>query len=189
MIKISIKAFLLIGLLSSSAVFANVITTIGPLPYIAGGPEQHLFTSNENVRIFQQIDLTALTIADDFCNAGNDCTSLPLNQQWKPNDFVWSVDLIDPNGVLTENAYDVFFSWTAINAWQTNPAFTRLNFFTDSLQALHGPLISGVWTANTFFEGVAAGSTQFTVPVPTSLALLSIGLMGLGFRSKKGLSN
>ena len=184
MLKHIARILLLTAAFASQNAFSSIITTVGPWPYIAGSGEQHHFSSGDEVRIFQQIDLTVLNQStDDFCST-TDCNLVAPNDQWRPDDLVWSVDLLDPNGTLTQNAYDVLFSWSDIATWQ-GQGFTLLNFFTDSLQGLHGPLSTGTWTATTYFEGVQSGQTQFTVPEPGSFALLLAGLMGFGMRRKK----
>ncbi len=140
---------------------------------------QDLFRSTEPVRVAEMLDLKALDPSADESNSGDPWNSLDT--------LTWHALWYGPAGAYIDyNLMEV--AWTDILAWQAD-GFEAVSFWTDLyIPETYGPLASGLWQVDSYFEGAYQSSVNFTVPEPSVLLLMAAGLAGLGYRSRKSSS-
>ena len=181
---------------TKTGVAAGALAYIGdadgsPTPHQVGGPlPQTVFSPTDPIRIAQSIDLASLDI-----NKHNSTDVVDGELLWEAWDddnvtvipaLVWLVDWYDPN----DNFVDfnlTFISWADITAWQADPNLTQLALWTDLwVPEEYGPLMTGTWNADIFFEGEYHSTATFNVvPEPVSLSLMLMGLLMLCRRGKR----
>ncbi|MGY8873160.1 MAG: PEP-CTERM sorting domain-containing protein [Pseudomonadales bacterium] len=120
------------------------------------------FTAGEDVSIAEMVDLQALAQATD-------------ETYGDANTFEWSVFWYDTLDPLATHVFDSFYevSWADITSWQAS-GFEALAYWTDAYKPA-----AGNWIADTYFEGNYSNSVTFDVPEPSSVFLLSLGVLGV----------
>lgn len=163
----------IINVTQNAAVTSPVVTYIGdtdgwPTPFQAGSTvsAQTVFNSTDAIRAAEMFDLTAIdSVADEAYGSADT--------------FSWHAVWYDPLGMLVDSNL-IEIAWTDILSWQAagQEAFT---VWTDTyISDTYSPLESGTWTVVTYTEGLASNLAAFDVPEPSSLLLMSLGLLAVG---------
>ncbi|WP_075171469.1 PEP-CTERM sorting domain-containing protein [Neptunomonas phycophila] len=163
----------IINVTQNPAVTTPVVSYIGdadgwPTPFQAGSTvsAQTLFNSTDAIRVAEMFDLTAIDSVADEAYGSTDT-------------FSWHAVWYDPLGTIVDNNL-IEIAWTDILSWQASgqEAFT---VWTDTyVTDTYGPLESGMWTVATYTEGNLSNVAAFDVPEPSSLLLMSLGLLAVG---------
>ncbi len=180
----------------NSAVLPGAAAYIGdvsgsPTPHMAGGPTpQSIFSPTDPIRIAQSISLADVNEANDdnkidFYEGTTDL----IWDYWGADGIaisglVWSVDWYDPTDTWVDSNL-MFVSWSDIDAWKADSALTQISFWTDLwVPTTYGPLMSGMWNADIYFDGNYSDTVSFAVvsapvPVPVTLLLFATGFVML----------
>ena len=141
-----------------------------PLQEVTSSYNQTLFSATDSIYAAEMFDLQALDSVADEIYGSQDTIS-------------WHAVWYDPMGV--QFAYNlVEINWSDILDWQTagNEAVT---FWTDDSATGGSTLAAGTYTVVTYVEGQASNYSTFDVPEPSSLLLMSLGLLAVGYRATR----
>lgn len=129
---------------------------------------RNYFSAGEEVSIAQMLDLQTLDQAAD--EAYGDAGTLEWSVFW--------YDTLDP---LATHVWDNFYevSWADISSWQTS-GYEALAYWADAYTPA-----AGNWIVDTYFEGSYSNSVAFNVPEPSTVFLLSLGVLGVVAGSKR----